>query len=206
MRTVTRRPLRLAATARSQRGVTLIIALIVLVAMTLAGVAMMRSVDTGSIVAGNIAFRQSSVHAADQGLQAGYSYILARAGGTSLYNDDNTAGPTSNGYFSNTPASEPDWMNDASQWTNAGQINGGAQDAGGNIVFYRIERMCQNANVAPDSNCGSTPDTTAISGEGVDQSSPNFFTLPPATHYRITARAVGPRNSITVVQTLLRSQ
>jgi Tfp pilus assembly protein PilX len=38
-----------------QRGVMLIIALIVLVAMTMAGIAMMRSVDTATIVAGNIA-------------------------------------------------------------------------------------------------------------------------------------------------------
>jgi len=147
------------------------------------------------------------VHAADQGLQAGYSYILARAGGVALYNDDNSAGPASNGYFSTAAVNEPDWM-DVAQWTNAGQINAGVQDAGGNVTYYRIERLCApaRATLAPDETCGSTPDTTAISGEGVDQSSPNFFTLPPATHYRITARAVGPRSSITIVQTLLRSQ
>jgi len=186
---------------RAQRGVTLIIALIVLVAMTLAGVAMMRSVDTGSIVAGNIAFRQSSVHAADQGLQAGYNFILANSGSTALYNDT----PAS-GYASSAADDEPDWMS-ATPWAvNAAVLNGGAADAGGNIVWYKIERLCKNPNAAPDSSCGSTPDSTAISGEGVDQSAPNFFTLPPATHYRITAKAVGPRSSITVVQTLLRSQ
>jgi len=190
---------------RAQRGVTLVIALIVLVAMTLAGVAMMRSVDTGSIVAGNIAFRQSSVNAADQGLQAGYAFILANAGSTVLYNDNNDATTASVGYFSSSPDDEPDWMAAAS-WTNAGVLNGGAQDAGGNVVYYKIQRMCKNPNVAPDNDCGSTPDTTAISGEGVDQSAPNFFTLPPATHYRVTARSVGPRSTITIVQTLLRSQ
>jgi len=44
----------------------LIIALIVLVAMTLAGIATMRSVDTATVLAGNIAFRQSALNAADQ--------------------------------------------------------------------------------------------------------------------------------------------
>ena len=58
------------ATPRSQQGAMLIIALIVLVAMSLAGIAMMRSVDTGTLVAGNIAFKQSSLHATDHGLQA----------------------------------------------------------------------------------------------------------------------------------------
>ena len=45
---------------RKQRGTMLIIALIVLVAMTLAGIATMRSVDTATVMAGNIAFRPVS--------------------------------------------------------------------------------------------------------------------------------------------------
>lgn len=197
-----RRPL---SSPRAQRGVTLIIALIVLVAMTLAGVAMMRSVDTGSIVAGNIAFRQSSVNAADQGLQAGYSYILAKAGGTLLYQNDNDGTTNSAGYFASAPVDDPDWIGNAAAWDNAGVLNSASPDAGGNVVYYKIQRLCDA--VGPiTSNCGSTPDTTVVSGEGIDQSSPNFFTLPPATHYRITAKSVGPRNSITIVQTMIRSQ
>ena len=39
---------------RTQSGVVLFIALIVLVAMTLAGIAIMRSVDTGNQIAGNV--------------------------------------------------------------------------------------------------------------------------------------------------------
>ena len=60
-----------------QRGTILIIALIVLVAMTLAGIATMRSVDTATITAGNIGLRQASVNAADQGLQAGVAWLTA---------------------------------------------------------------------------------------------------------------------------------
>ena len=44
------------ASCRSgQSGVVLFIALIVLVAMTLAGIAIMRSVDTGVAISGNVA-------------------------------------------------------------------------------------------------------------------------------------------------------
>jgi Tfp pilus assembly protein PilX len=45
---------------RRQRGAILFIALIVLVAMSLAGIALMRSVDTNVLIAGNLAFRQSA--------------------------------------------------------------------------------------------------------------------------------------------------
>src|SRR5881409_243746 len=65
-----------------QVGTILIIALIVLVAMTLAGIATMRSVDTATITAGNIGLRQASVNAADQGIQAGVNWLTANLGPT----------------------------------------------------------------------------------------------------------------------------
>ena len=57
--------------ARRQRGVVLLIALIVLVAMTLAGIGMMRSIDSGTLVSGNIGFREAAVATADTGVEAG---------------------------------------------------------------------------------------------------------------------------------------
>lgn len=59
-----------------QRGVVLLIALIVLVAMTLAGIAMMRSVDTGIIITGNMAFKQTTIHAGDVGIDSGFDSLM----------------------------------------------------------------------------------------------------------------------------------
>jgi len=193
---------------RAQQGVTLIIALIVLVAMTLAGVAMMRSVDTGTIVVGNIAFRQATVHSADNGLQEGYKYVQTNSGTANLYNDDNMIGVSSKGYFASTPANEEStWFMDQNKWTNAAVVNAGNPDASGNVVYYIVHRLCRDAGIAPSPDkCAATPDNAAITGEGVDASSANYFTRPPATHYRVTAKSVGPRNSITFVQTPIRPQ
>jgi len=66
-------------TPRSQRGVVLLIALIILVAMTLAGIGMMRSVDTGSVIAGNLAFRQATLHASDGGTSAAFNALMSVA-------------------------------------------------------------------------------------------------------------------------------
>ena len=55
---------RLAAPAplrRAQSGVVLFIALIVMVALSIAGIALVRSVDTGMSVAANLGFRQASI-------------------------------------------------------------------------------------------------------------------------------------------------
>jgi type IV pilus assembly protein PilX len=82
---------------RSQRGVVLLIALIMLVAMTLAGIGMMRSVDTGSVIAGNLAFKQATLNASDAGTIAGFNALVAVANSNNLldkvilnFNGDNT--------------------------------------------------------------------------------------------------------------------
>ena len=193
---------------RAQRGTMLIIALIVLVSLTLAGVAMMRSVDTASIVAGNIAFKQSTIVASDQGIQQAYGWLAGAAGGATLYSDG-VAGTASQGYLSTVASNETaSWWDDPLQWGTAYQVNGGFADASGNIISYLIHRMCPPtlSGKAPNSTCASTADSTMVSGEGVDQSMANFFTRPPAYHYRVTVRTQGPRNSVSIVQTMIRSQ
>jgi hypothetical protein len=52
-----------------QRGVVLFIALIAMVVLTLAGVALIRSVDTTGSVAGNIAFREAAMAATNLSLE-----------------------------------------------------------------------------------------------------------------------------------------
>jgi len=190
---------------RRQRGTMLIIALIVLVAMTLAGIATMRSVDTASLTAGNIALRQSSVNAADRGIQVGYEWLFANFGST-------ISDVPASGYFSSAPTDEPNWSDPVS-WQNAFKLNSGTPDAAGNVVSFIIQRLCSVPNCAPgdkclgkDNVCGSTPDPGTIDPEGQDHFRvAGRFTLPPAIHYRITARAVGPRNSVSVVQVMLRA-
>jgi type IV pilus assembly protein PilX len=196
-------------TARSQRGTMLIIALIVLVAMTLAGIATMRSVDTATVMAGNIAFRQAALNAADQGIQAGFAALVGKSSDV-LNNDGNAQvapNPPIPGYFSSASASEPDWTDDAA-WVNAVQLNGGTPDAAGNVVQYLVQRLCSIANAAPTAagnTCGQTVSTSStLSRVGED----NFrittagMTSSNQPQYRITARAVGPRRSIAVVQML----
>jgi len=208
------------ATPRRQRGATLIIALIVLVAMSLAGIATMRSVDTSALVAGNIAFKESAMNGADQGIQAGQAYLTTQsaADATQLYLSHNVVGVSSTGYWANVDqlGRDKDWS-DGANWVNAAALNGGLPDASGNTVYYVVERLCRlsgtacapNASCNGDTTpnlCASTPDAAQLSGEGLDMSMPNFFTKPPSIHYRVTARSVGPRNSTTIVQTHVRLQ
>jgi hypothetical protein len=171
----------------------------------------MRSVDTATITAGNIGLRQASVNAADQGIQAGVNWLVANLGPT-LVSDNHQTGTTSKGYFSSVPASDPDWY-DPLNWNEAGQLNNGNPDAGGNVVFFIIHRLCAIPNCDTSATCGGkqntcafTLSTAALTGQGSDQTRPtDSHTSVPATHYRVTAKAVGPRNSISIVQSLVKA-
>lgn len=175
----------------------LFIALIVLVALSLAGLATMRSVDTAALVAGNIGFRQAAVHAGDQGIQAAYDWLKTQvSGGTNMAVDD-----TGNGYFSQVPTGEaPDWYLQAANWANAKTANSGFAD-GSYGVSYLIHRLC-----TPDGVCGQSQSADQIGCEGCDQGGPNSFRSPPSIHYRVTVRTFGPRNTVAYVQTLMRAK
>ena len=53
----------------AERGVVLFIALLVMVALSLAGIALIRSADTATIVAGNLAFKQAAAAAVDRSVE-----------------------------------------------------------------------------------------------------------------------------------------
>ena len=196
-------------TPSRQRGTMLIISLIVLVAMTLAGLAAMRSVDTATVMAGNLALRQSTLNAADQGIQAGFNLLNTPTTNPNANLDMDAMAQGIAGYYSSAAATEPNWS-DPNAWTAKGvQLNGGTPDGAGNVVWFIVERLCTLPNIpasGPGQVCGVTISSAAASKQGEDnfRAQDALFQNLPQTHYRVTARAVGPRNSIAIVQTMLR--
>ena len=115
-----------------QDGVVLFIALIVLVAMSLAGIAMNRSVDVAMGISGNLAFRQSTLQGAEKAISDAVTWIENNRD-TSNFNDNNSAV----GYKASSVQLEPHWLMEAS-WTDA--FSDGS-DAVGNRLQYIIERV-----------------------------------------------------------------
>lgn len=201
------RPVRVAR--KAQRGVVLFVALIVLVAMTLTGIALIRSVDTNVLVAGNLAFRQGATAAADWGVEAARVFLRTTltANKNALDNDQ----PTSNYYASwqatldmiGTGIGTPfDW---AASTTTVGT------DSAGNEVRYVLHRMCQNPGVGTSSgtNCVRTSGTTGSSAaDGATKGTVSYggapLPAPTVIYYRVTVRILGPRNTLSFVQAMLK--
>jgi type IV pilus assembly protein PilX len=176
-----------------QQGVVLFIALIVLVAMTLAGLAIMRSVDTGNLVAGNVAFRQAALSSADGGFDTAFTWLKANVTTGAL---DNNSFP--NGYYA-TAYVPVDWTA-SSAWNNAKVVG---TDANGNAVSYVISRLCANLG-AYDATCASGG-TAGGTKNNFDVGS-NAWTSPPVIYFRVTVRVDGPRSTLSIVQSNIALQ
>ena len=185
---------------RAQSGVVLIVALIILIAMTIAGIAMIRSVDLTNIIAGNLAFKQAATHSGDTGVETAFNWLTANNVGTFLHTDVANQGYSANG---NDPARSPaagvTWE---TYWATlpANRIRTLAPDAAGNTVSYIIDRLCANAgNPTGGANCSASTVSSVASGSG-EEAGEKAITAPSAIYYRITVRIAGPRNTVSFVQ------
>lgn len=218
--------------AMKQHGIVLFFALIALVVMSLAAVALIRSVDTSTMIAGNLAFKQSATTAADAGIENAVAWLAAtqqaeKTAGRDVYKDAAHAFNISNaavGYYSNadsaldlTASAVWNAINPALTFTDlAGNVKTiGLSDASGNTILFVIQRMCRNAYPANDvrnipdvNNCLFS--SAALDNSGQEVKLPQDVCLgagcPSAgqtPQIRITARVTGPRNTISYVQSFV---
>jgi Tfp pilus assembly protein PilX len=187
------------APARSQRGVVVFIALIVLVAMMLAGIATMRASGGAIMTAGNLAFRQNATVAGDLGLESARDW-LTKQGTVDL--EATNAGA---GYYStwDTAFDAIAWGD--SNWKDPGkavQVNGGGFDAAGNRVSYVVHRMCSMAGAV--ALAGQECVTVTDPGKGGPKEAGAKALVGTAqVYFRITARVEGPKNTVSYVQTMV---
>jgi Tfp pilus assembly protein PilX len=187
-------------TPADQSGVALPIALIVLVIMVLAAVTLVRSVDTTTLVAGNLTFKQRATHAGDEGIRQAFLWLRDTAiNSPANLNNTNAA----SGYYSTQHADDPNW-NPAANWP-AGAVTL-ATDAGGNTVSYVIHRLCTLPGLAynaPGQQCAThSGSSTAAAGGSQSVDAPEFTGV-VYVYYRVTTRIDGPRNTVSFVQSLM---
>ena len=198
-----RRPVRAPSRAR---GVALITALIVLLAMTLAALGIVRSTFTSTRIAGNLAFQQAATQSADVGIEAAIAWLETNRAGTRLHNHIDIGGGEPVGYFARRedPAAGVSWQ---TYWdtviTTTARVNTLPADDAGNQVSWVVHRLC-NAIGDPVSGvgCEATPELTG--GESGSKGSGVVGLLTASQrYYRITARVDGPRNTVSFVQVVV---
>jgi type IV pilus assembly protein PilX len=207
------------ACRNKQQGVVLVIALIALVAISLAGVALMRTVDTGNVISGNIAFNEAVIQMADSAAEQAYTDI----NNNSPYSASNCQGtvgcmkrlsPTLSSISSVTKL--PCGLTGPGSVDTNGKCNTGtsvvswstAQSMPSPLADYTfqyvIERMCANSGQpsfikAGVANCTAEPIYVSTA---TPQLQPNIGRL----FYRITVQVNGPRNTRALAQYFYTTQ
>ncbi|RZI43157.1 hypothetical protein EGT07_09940 [Herbaspirillum sp. HC18] len=179
----------------------LIIALVMLVALTLASTLLVRSISTTNLIAGNMAFQQAAINSADVGIQTAITWLQTNNVNTTLHNDS-----YANGYIASRqdPASNQTWDD---FWTTslapAGRVRTLAADASGNTVAYVIHRLC-NTGGDPTSgiDCNVAPAAVGRSGNSKGAGVIELI-YNSQVYYRITARVTGPRGTLSYVQSVI---
>jgi type IV pilus assembly protein PilX len=181
----------------AQRGIVLIIALVVLVVMTVAGLLMFRATSTGVEIAGNVGFKQNATSMGDLGTEAGFEWVYSKRSTPNALNADSLA----DAYF----ATWDDTFNPITfDWSKAKEAAG--NDGMGNRVRYVIHRLC--ATPGPPTDPGQKCAIPQASGPslgtgGGGGSGGGFSSLVGQPYYRITARVDGVRGSVSYTQMVM---
>ena len=199
----------------SQQGVVLFIALIALVVMSLASVALIRSVDTNTKIAGNLSFKQSALASSDRGVETALAWLQQTAN-TNL--DTLNSSNAGNGYYAiygdlalgggGGPVNLDDAsvLRDDNTWATYStvatgtNITGGIEDDGKNTIDYIVERMCTEALVpANDTNnkCLFGESSAGGGSKGVKTAEQAGAIVGSSASpiYRVTVRVTGPQNT-----------
>jgi hypothetical protein len=185
-----------------QNGVVLFVALIAMVVLSLAGVALLRATDAGTSVAGNLAFRQSSM--------ALINIAVEQATDDLFYHHniaDTTIDDTAHNYYATL---QPIWVGgvpgvppDLKKGSYPGAFQKITDANTGNTATWVIERLC-TIDGDPLVNIGRcdvllpkiSPGKTTMKGGGPP--------VNPQPIFRQTIRIDGPSNTVTYAQAMLR--
>lgn len=175
---------------RGERGITLIVVLIVLAVFGVAVAAAARSASATGRIASNVAFKQAATQAAEFGLASAEQYVATRA--DAGLTDTSVA----NQYFALLQASDANELPTTVDWANVASTAVGSFS-----VQWVIERMCTGLlNTVPTPDPQTLCLTLRSNEQNSERAGSPAYVGSPAVYYRITARVTGPRDTETFVQ------
>jgi type IV pilus assembly protein PilX len=219
-------PFRPRALRSTQRGISLLFALMALVILGFGAVALTRSVDTGTLIMGNLAFKQDTLAASSSGAEKAINWLktqLDTPGTAVALNGD----INNHGYYAaaidklDVTATRTSSTNKLPTVNWDGDCNGlpsGAFETcefapyaepdrvNGNKIQWLITRLCDKAEVPSGTNpCVRPPaaSTSTASERGELQPGGRISRGVASPYYRIIVRVEGPRNTVSYTESLV---
>jgi type IV pilus assembly protein PilX len=202
---------------QKQRGIVLIVALLVLVALTIASLGLLRSVDTTTAATGNLGFKKDIYRQSNRGVQNALDRLALIRNGLELpFTDSFAAGGA--GYYATAtlpvdPRGIPVILLNAAVPTTPGvapstgagigqfAVPIGDPTGGGYLFRYTAERLCPlaGAPLLGTNDCRQA----AGAGQGSTYNSGPKIQLAGSVYVRLTLRVDGPKNSVSYFQMMV---
>lgn len=179
---------------RAGAGLVLLVVLLALGAMSIAGTALYRSVETAQAVAGRLAMRQAALAAADLAIDDAVARLFERGEAGSLEAD-----APAFAYRATTQPPAPALPVPAALIDDAALAAGPSPLAAGDYRLHRlVERMCEDEGAPTPARCTMLPPESTLTAAGGASTPPRRWPL-----YRITVRIDGPAGTRAFVQAML---
>lgn len=174
--------------SEAERGVTMLVVLVLLSVMLLGGMAFARLTEVGTLASGNSAFRQAAIQASEVGLNTVFQRIRDE-----IVDEEAALA----GWYWPTPQAADAQGIPAVDFDAAPELVVGAYS-----VRYIAERMCEGAMpvTEPLRQClvKQIPQATKSRSAGKEELDP-----PNSRQFRVTIRVTGPKETRTWVQSLI---
>jgi len=205
--------LRSLARPRHQRGVVLFVALIAMLLLSLAGIALMRSVDTSVGVVGNLGFRQASIAPVNAAIEQAIQDVFKATPPVTSTADD-----FAHNYYSQLQPGESkagvpallqgDYNAMVTAYSGTMSAMPWADTVSGTELRWVVERMC-NAPAVSDAeiigHCDILPPKVPSAGTDNKCVVKPCLTLPPIPVFRITVRAdILNTNTVSFAQAFVK--
>ncbi|MDP3084173.1 MAG: hypothetical protein Q8N44_10850 [Rubrivivax sp.] len=168
-----------------QRGITMIVVLVLLSVMLLGGLAFARMAEIGTLASGNNAYREASLQASEVGLASAFAAVRAISA-----EDSNQAG----WYWSTMQPADANGLPSV-DWNAAPEVVIGNYRA-----RYVVERLC---NTSPVTSTLQQCLVKQVPQTESNRSGQEAIDPPNSRQFRATVRVEGPKDTQTWIQSLV---
>lgn len=195
----------------AQRGVILLYGLIVLAIMLIGAAAMVRSMNTSLVNAGNIGFKRDLTNQAERASATALTLLQSGALATvAARQASSTASNYSATMLATNAQGLPNALVDDAGFAAVGVTSNDIAVTDQAITLrWVVDRLCVNTGVADASHCTMANDPLPAGGSGsdlinaIDTTSGGAGALARRVVYRVSIRVTGPRSTQAFFQTTL---
>ncbi|GAA5157931.1 hypothetical protein [Viridibacterium curvum] len=188
--------------AGTQRGITIIIALVAMLILLFSGMALLRSFDSTLALSGNMAFKRDLVNQGERGMQSVWTMLKTTTlvDAATRQNSVKASNYSAVRLATDAKGIPLQLLGDDTTFATVGTVSNDIVDTNSSVTIrYLIDRLCTSVGEAVETNCSMSAAATSATG-GSDYLGNKRAGSESNAIYRISVRVIGPRGTVAYLQ------